>query len=151
MPFLGSPLLCILLDYVTNSTGKYIFYGYLPSSLLSFIHCVHAKSLQSDFLQPCGPQPSRLLCPWDSPGKNTGVGCHFLLQGVFPTQGSKLHLLSLLHWQRASLQLVPRGKAFLLCKHHSNFIQVSDNNQFRIVPSLSPGRKERRVGLDQRR
>ena len=30
----------------------------------------------------------RLLCPWDSPGKNTGVGCHALLQGIFPTQGS---------------------------------------------------------------
>ena len=29
-------------------------------------------------------QPARLLCPWDSPGKNTGVGCHFLLQGIFP-------------------------------------------------------------------
>ena len=29
------------------------------------------------------------LCPWDSPGKNTGVGCHFLLQGILPTQGSK--------------------------------------------------------------
>ena len=28
---------------------------------------------------------SRLLCPWDSPGKNTGVGCHFLLQEIFPT------------------------------------------------------------------
>jgi len=27
------------------------------------------------------------LCPWDSPGKNTGVGCHALLQGIFPTQG----------------------------------------------------------------
>ena len=30
------------------------------------------------------------LCPWDFPGKNTGVGCHFLLQGFFPTQGSTL-------------------------------------------------------------
>ena len=30
---------------------------------------------------------ARLLCPWDSPGKNTGVGCHALLQGIFPTQG----------------------------------------------------------------
>ena len=29
---------------------------------------------------------ARLLCPWDFPGKNTGVGCHFLLQGIFPTQ-----------------------------------------------------------------
>ena len=35
----------------------------------------------------------RLLCPWDSPGKNTGVGCHSLLQGTFPTQGSNLDLL----------------------------------------------------------
>ena len=36
---------------------------------------------------------ARLLCPWDSPGKNTGVGCHFLLQGMFPTQGTNLVLL----------------------------------------------------------
>ena len=36
--------------------------------------------------------PSRLLCPWDSPGKNTGVDCHFLLQGIFPTQGSLVSL-----------------------------------------------------------
>ena len=36
--------------------------------------------------------PTRLLCPWDSAGKSTGVGCHFLLQGIFPTQGSNLHL-----------------------------------------------------------
>ena len=38
-------------------------------------------------------QPTRLLCPRDSPGKNTGVGCHFLLQGIFPTQGSNSSLL----------------------------------------------------------
>ena len=37
--------------------------------------------------------PARLLCPWNSPGKNTGVGCHSLLQGTFPTQGSKSSLL----------------------------------------------------------
>ena len=34
----------------------------------------------------------RLLRPWDSPGKSTGVGCHFLLQGIFPTQGFNLGL-----------------------------------------------------------
>ena len=51
----------------------------------------------SDSVQPRGLQPSRLLCPWDSPGKNTGAGCHFLFQGIFPTQGSNLHLLYLLH------------------------------------------------------
>ena len=40
---------------------------------------------------------TRLLCPWDSPGKNTGVDCHAFLQGIFPTQGLNLHLLWLLH------------------------------------------------------
>ena len=50
----------------------------------------------------------RLLCPWDSPGKNTGVGCHFLLQKIFLTQGSNLRLL---HWQVGSLPAdEPPGK-----------------------------------------
>ena len=40
---------------------------------------------------------ARLLCPWEFPGKSTGVGYHFPLQGIFLTQGSKLHLLCLLH------------------------------------------------------
>ena len=47
----------------------------------------------SNSVRPYGPELTRFLCPWDSPGKNTGVGCHFLLQGVFPTQGSNLCLL----------------------------------------------------------
>ena len=44
-------------------------------------------------LQPCWLRPARLLCPWDFPGKNTGVGCHFLLQRIFPAQGSNPRLL----------------------------------------------------------
>ena len=40
-------------------------------------------------LRPRGLEPSRLLCPWDSPGKNTGVGCHFFLQGDLPDPGIK--------------------------------------------------------------
>ena len=35
-----------------------------------------------------------LLCPWDFPGRKTGVGCHFFLQGIFPTQGSNPSLLA---------------------------------------------------------
>ena len=50
-------------------------------------------SVMSDSLQPHGLKPTRLLHPWDSPGKNTGVGYHFLLQGIFPTQGSNPGLL----------------------------------------------------------
>ena len=56
-------------------------------------------SVMSDSLRPHGPQATWLLCPRDSPGKNTWVGCHFLLQGIFPTQGSNLSHLCLLHWQ----------------------------------------------------
>ena len=48
-------------------------------------------------LLPHGLKPARLLCPWASPGKNTGVGCHALLQGIFPTQGLNPCLLRLLH------------------------------------------------------
>ena len=40
-------------------------------------------------LRPHGLQAARLYCSWDSPGKKTGVGCHALLQGIFPAQGSK--------------------------------------------------------------
>ena len=57
---------------------------------------------------------TRLLSPWNSPGKNTGVGCHFLLQGIFPTQGFNPWLLCLLHWQVDSLPLVPPEKPWML-------------------------------------
>ena len=45
-------------------------------------------SVMSDSLRPHGLYPTRLLCPWNSPGQNTGVGSLSLLQGIFPTQGS---------------------------------------------------------------
>ena len=53
-------------------------------------------------LQPHGLEPARLLCAWNFSGKNTGMGCHFLLQGIIPTQGSKPCLLL---WQADSLTL----------------------------------------------
>ena len=49
------------------------------------------------------PVSASLLCPWDSPGKNTGMGCHSLLRGIFLTQGSNLCLLHLMYWQVNSL------------------------------------------------
>ena len=48
----------------------------------------HECSVASSSLRPHGLQPTRLLCPWDFPGKNTGIGCYFLFQGIFLTQGS---------------------------------------------------------------
>ena len=59
--------------------------------------CVLIQLVVSDSLQPFGLQPARLLCPWDFLGKNTAVGCHFLLQGIFLTQGWNSCLLHLLY------------------------------------------------------
>jgi len=52
-----------------------------------------SRSVVSNSLRPHTLQPARLLCPWNSPGKNSGMGCHFLLQEVFPTLGLNLGLL----------------------------------------------------------
>ena len=72
--------------------------------------CVCARSVMSHCLLSHGLWPSRLLCPWDSPGKNTGVGGHSLLQDIFLTHGLTSRLLCLLHWQSSSLPLAPPGK-----------------------------------------
>ena len=57
----------------------------------------------------------RLLCPWNFPDKNTGVGCYFLLQGIFLTQVLKPHPLHLLHWWVDSLPLAPHEKHIYVC------------------------------------
>ena len=74
--------------------------------------CVLSPSVMSDSLQLCGLWPTRLLCPWDSSGKNTRVGCRFLLQGIFLNQGLNPCLLHLLHWQAGSLPLSHLGSPF---------------------------------------
>ena len=58
--------------------------------------CVCAYSCLT-LLWPFGLWPARLLCPWDFPGKDTGVGCYFLFQVIFLTQRSNQFLLCLLH------------------------------------------------------
>ena len=68
--------------------------------------CYLVAKLRLTLLRPCGLYPTRLLCQWDSPGKNSRVGCHFLSQGIFPVQGSNAcHLL----WQAGSLPLINEG------------------------------------------
>ena len=63
--------------------------------------CVHVCAVASVVCNSLWPPEWTVACqaPWDCPGKNTGVGCHALLQGLFPTQGSNPHLLHLLYWQ----------------------------------------------------
>ena len=89
----------------------------LPSSLYPILVvdvcvCMRARTQSLSSVWLCDPMDcssARLLCPWNSPGKDTGVGCHFLLQGIFPTQGSKPCLLHLLCWQVGSLPLCHLG------------------------------------------
>ena len=61
--------------------------------------CRLSRSVVSYSFWLYGLQPARLLCPRDSPGQNTGVGCHALLQGIFPTPGSNSRLSCLVHRQ----------------------------------------------------
>ena len=82
--------------------------------LLLFSHYVQVHSVLST--QSCPALCNhglldRLLCSMDSPGKNAGVDCHFLLQGTIPTQGSNLCLL---HWQTDSLPLSHMGSPLYL-------------------------------------
>ena len=78
----------------TERLNTYINIYYLYIYIHAYTRCVCACSVVSDSLQPQAIQPARLLCPWDSPGKNTGVGCHALLQKTFPTQGLDTRLLA---------------------------------------------------------
>ena len=60
---------------------------------------------------------TRLLCPWDFPGKNIGVGCHFLLQGIFPSQGSNPGLP---HCWQTLYHLSHQGSSHKITQHSSN-------------------------------
>ena len=91
---------------------------------LRSIHCVLSCSAVSYSLRPHGLWPARLLCPWDFPDKNTRVGYHFSLQGIFLTQESNPGLL---HWEVDSLPLhhLERkvGLCFLQC-----FLELTSDN-----------------------
>ena len=65
----------------------------------------------SSSLQPNGPKPARLLCPWNSPGQNIGVGSLSLLQGIFPTLGSNPGLP---HCRQILYQLSHQGSPRIL-------------------------------------
>ena len=104
-PFCPGVLLLVL--FFLN---LFIFYLFDCMCLSCGVRACSVTSVVSDTLQPHGLYTTRLLCPWDSPGKNTGVGCHFLLQEIFPIQGLNPCLFSLLHWQADSLPLAPPGK-----------------------------------------
>ena len=120
-------LLCSIGNYiqypVINYNGKQCekwMCIYMHACMLSRFSCIWL----------CNPTDCRLICPWDSLGKNTGAGCLAFLQGIIQTQGSNWCLLHLLHWQADSLPLVPLGK-LLNSRNHilwSDGILVSISN-----------------------
>ena len=109
-----------LIKFIKGS--QYYFSGHLRENTLYFTQESHPPvtprvlwekkcesvtcSVMFDSLWPHGLQPTKLLCPWDSPGKNTGVGCHSLLQGIFRTQGSNPGVL---HCRQILYQLSHQG------------------------------------------
>ena len=114
-----------------NSRGQRRIAGYST--------CVHTScSVVSDSSQPCGLHPARLLCPWDSPGKNTGVGCHSLLQGIFLTLGLKGVIVSFLnhpHWA-VDLQTLP-AKSQAGNFRHSCTLKIFRNTEVREGSAFS--------------
>ena len=84
-------------------------------------------------LWPYGLWPTKLLCPQNSPGKNTRVSWQALLQRIFPTQGLNLSLLCPLRWQVGSLPLAPPGKPYM----HSS-VQPLSHDQFFATPWTVP-------------
>ena len=103
----------------------------LPSALFP-AHLLHAASrlyssvqnaVTQHFSQRCAQSYLTFVAPWTVaheaplpwyfPGKITGVGCHLLLQGIFPTEGSNPRLL---HWQAGSLPLAPPEKPLACCR-----------------------------------
>ena len=88
-------------DKIQSMAGRHII---MNEKLHDYLH---ACSVMPNSLWPCGLECIRLLCPWESPGKSTGMLCPAILQGIFPSQGSHLGLLYLLH-RRVSTTESPR-------------------------------------------
>ena len=87
----------------THCSWVYMFLLHMCMCVSLWYVCV--CSVMSDSLRPHGLQPDKLFCLWNFLSNNTRVDSHFLLQGIFLTQGLNLHLLCILHWQADSLPL----------------------------------------------
>ena len=109
---------CWVNEYISESgVRKYISWSGKLDFFKTKFGVEYVYSVVSSSLQPCGLWPARLLCPWNFPGKNTGEGCHFFLQEMFPTQGSNACLLSLLYWKVDSLPLRDLGSPKFISSH----------------------------------
>ena len=92
---------------IPMETGLRVWWCHKPGAAHK-LGLVCVCSVVLDLLRPHGLQAARLLCLWNFPGKNIGVGCHFLLQEIFLTQGS--NRVSCISYNGNSLQLGPPGQ-----------------------------------------
>ena len=76
---------------------------------INLVHRMNLCAQSWNFCDPMDCSPSRLLFPWDFLGKNTGSGCHFLLQGIFPDQWIELMSLTSSALETESLPLHHMG------------------------------------------
>ena len=114
---LSSPVCCVAVTKVLHPMTHQLSYHVLRLFTLSFSSAICVLWLSRFSCGRLSVTPWTVTPPgssvhWDSPGKNTGVGC--LLQEIFSSQGLKLCLISLLHGQACSLSLVPAGKPSIL-------------------------------------
>ena len=95
-------LLLYLLEWSLISDLWCHYYNYFVATWTTPIYyccccCCYVTSIESNSVRPYGQQPTRLFHPQDSPGKNTGVGCHFLLHHIIQQTVNTRHVL-MLHW-----------------------------------------------------
>ena len=122
----GLPWSCYLTFYNKTNKWKYV---YIMRYAISFQICFHFHLIDvlhhvQILCEPVDCSPPGSSCPWDSPGKNIGVGCYFPLQRIFPTQESNLHLRHWWHWQVGSLPPAPPGRPHRCIGVAKKFVQV---------------------------
>ena len=98
---------CFKMTY-RSLTASFLTNNILSGTFSSSTVGCESSSVVSSSLQPHGLWPARLVCPWNSPGQNTGEGSHSLLQGIFPTQGSNSGLP---HCRQILYQLSHQGSS----------------------------------------
>ena len=108
----GTKVAVAFYSLINNSFWNSVHWSFFMHFSIYVSHLVMSNSSQ-----PHGLQPTRLLCPWNSPGKNTGVDSHSLLQGMFPTQQLNPGLL---HCRQILYHLShQRNMWFLFCPRFS--------------------------------
>ena len=111
---------CSLKTHIQKSYTNLICKRFMTLHMYTLVGKKVSHSVMSDSLHLRGLQPTRLLCLWDSPGKNTRAGCQYLVQRIFLTQASNAPLLCLLNFRQVLHPLGHQGRSIPLWDHNQN-------------------------------